>query len=636
MAEKKNISSGAEKAEKLALANKDEKSKSKTATKGKKSTVKSTPAKSGKKKTNAVKSKQHEKKNKNKKVSEKRALRQKRHEEKRARRAEIVAERKQKKLDRKLAHKEHREERAAALKAKREDIKARKQELKAARIQKRQELKNESKEARRERIAEEKQAKREARAAKREAYLQEKKAKREHALKVRAEKRAERSEKRRTPGFGGWLAAVISLGVTTLALATVVTFGWITMNDMEVDMASGYTQSLYELNAIVDDLDTDLARAQVSNSGSDRVRVLSDIAVESRTAETVLERMPLETRLTEQMTSFVNRMGDSARDMLYTVANGGELTSSQIRTLEYMYENNKKLKEQINELAAKCDGKDMLCAMRGKNSKLADGFNDIQNSTFSVPEGIEDGAFASVKKISAEYVKNLDEITAQTAEQLASDYFKNYKVKQAKCTGETVAEALTLYNVNLNTQDGNMLVQLSKNGGKVVAFDSYKNCKDKNFSVENCTAIAEEFLANIGYGQLEAVFSSENGTTCNLTFAPVENGAVIYSDKVLVKVCEERGIVTGVEAINYVLNHAERKIAGAQMTAAQAKSGINGNIEVSSTRKAVIPMNGKEILCYEFVGTMNGNTYYVYVDAATGEEVEVLTVVGTAQGRILK
>lgn len=632
MAEKKNISSGAEKAEKLALANKDSKSKSKSQSKGKKSTVKSTPKKS-KKTGNVVKSKQS---NKSKKTSEKRALRQKRHEEKRAQRAQINAERKQKRLERKLAHKEHKEERAAALKAKREERKEKRLELKEARIQRRQELKNESKEARRERIAEERQAKREARAAKREAYLQEKRAKREHALKVRAEKRAARSQKNRTPGFGGWLAAVITLGVTTLGLATVVTFGWLTMNDMQVDMASGYTQSLYELNAIVDDLDTDLARAQASNSASDRVRVLSNIAVESRTAETVLERFPIDTQLTEQITSFVNRMGDSARDMLYTVANGGELTPSQIKTLEYMYENNKKLKEQINELAATCDGNDMLCAMRGKDSKLADGFSDIQNSTFSVPEGIEDGAFAAVEKISAEYVKNLDEITAQTAEQLASDYFKSYKVKEAKCTGEVVAEALTLYNVNLKTQDGNMLVQLSKNGGKVVAFDSYKYCSDKNFSIENCIDIAEDFLESIGYGHLEAVFSSENGTTCHLTFAPVENGTVIYSDKVLVKVCEQRGIVTGVEAIDYVLNHAERNISGAQITSAQAKESINGNLEVSSTRKVVIPMNGSEVLCYEFVGTLGGNTYYVYVDAVTGEEVEVLTVVGTAQGRILK
>ena len=39
------------------------------------------------------------------------------------------------------------------------------------------------------------------------------------------------------------------------------------------------------------------------------------------------------------------------------------------------------------------------------------------------------------------------------------------------------------------------------------------------------------------------------------------------------------------------------------------------------------------LLCYEFFGTYEGNDYYVYIDAKTGDEVQVFTVIGTAQGR---
>jgi hypothetical protein len=42
-----------------------------------------------------------------------------------------------------------------------------------------------------------------------------------------------------------------------------------------------------------------------------------------------------------------------------------------------------------------------------------------------------------------------------------------------------------------------------------------------------------------------------------------------------------------------------------------------------------------EVLTYEFYGTIGDSEYYVYVDAQTGEEVEVLTVIGTAQGKAL-
>lgn len=643
MAAKKNVSSGAEKAEKLALAsNADGAASSKKTTKkststAKKSGVKKTvkSQKTSVKSSKAPKKEKHVKKTKKvkakKPVSEKRAAKIKQRAEKKVARAKVIAERKEARLERKLAHKEARLERIAALK---ESRAARAEQRRARRDM----LKSESKEARRERVVEERQAKREARKAKRDAYIAEKKAKREHALKVRAEKRAERNDRasRRTPGFGGWLAAVITLGVTTLALGTVLTFGWLNMDNMQADMASTYTESLYELNSVIDNLDADLSRAKASSSSRDRVRVLSDIAIESQTAETILERFPVDIQMTEQLASFINKMGDSAKQMLYTVANGGELTSSQIASLNYMYETNAKVKEEINNLCATCNGKDLLNAMRGKKSNLGNGFTTIQNNVFEEPRGIQDGPFSdSVKKTNAKALEGAQEITAQEAENLAKEYFADYKVSKANCTGEATAEALTVYNVNLKTADGDMFVQLSKLGGKVVAFDSYKDCTKNNFSVDRCIAIAEDFLASIGYDGLKPVWTSENGTTCNLNFAPVQSGAILYPDLVKVKVCEERGIVTGVEALSYVLNHGERNLAKPAIGKAQAQANVNGNMEISSSRTAVIPFDGGEVLCYEFVGKLDGNDYYVYVDAATGEEIEVLTVIGTKQGRAL-
>ncbi|MDE7163268.1 MAG: germination protein YpeB [Clostridia bacterium] len=639
MAEKKkNLSSGAEKAEKLTRkGNASAKTEKNTQEKHKK-TVKSSveqsksAKKNDKKSAKTVKSQKHDKVNKAKKkreISAKKALKLKQREEKRIARAKLAAEKKQARLERKLAHKEKKLERIAALKEKRAERREKRKE-------RRDMIKNESKQARRKRIESERKAKLAEKKAKRQAYLAEKKAKREHALKVRAEKRAERSEKRRTPGFGGWLAAVISLGVTTLALGTVVTFGWLTMDNMQADMASGYTESLYELNSVIDNLDADLSRAKASSSASDRVRVLSDIAIESETAETILERFPLDMQMTEQMSSFINKMGDSAKQMLYTVANGGELTASQKKSLQYMYETNAKIKEELNTLVSTCDGKDLMQAMRGKSSAIGDGFSVIQNNTFETPKGIQDGPFSdSVKKTNPKALKGQKEITAQAAEKLAREYFKDYKVSEAKCTGEATGEALTLYNVSLTTPDGEMFVQLSKLGGKVVAFDSYKDCSDKNFSVDRCVAIAEDFLSSLKLDGLKAVWTSENGTTCNLNFAPVQNGVILYPDLIKVKVCEERGIVTGMEGLSYVLNHGERSLAKPSISEDQAKSGINGNMEIKSSRTALIPFDGEEVLCYEFFGSLDNNEYYVYVDAATGEEIEVLTIVGTAQGKAL-
>ena len=104
---------------------------------------------------------------------------------------------------------------------------------------------------------------------------------------------------------------------------------------------------------------------------------------------------------------------------------------------------------------------------------------------------------------------------------------------------------------------------------------------------------------------------------------------------VKVKVCEERGIVTGAEALSYVMNHVERDAGEAKISKSEAKAKLHEGFEVKGARLAVIPVEGKEVLCYEFNGKFEGSEYYIYIDAKTGNEVEVFTVIGTAQGRAL-
>ena len=620
---KKEISSGAQKAEDLAkngsgnVNDTPSTTKKKGAVKGKKATVK---------KTKQGKNVKHNKK----KVSEKRQKKIEAREHRKIEAQRIRAEKKQKRLEKRLEAKQKKLDRIAAMKEK-------KAEAREKRRERHDMLKHETKEARIERKREEKAAKVQARVAKREAAAAEKRAKREHRLKVRAERNAAKIEKRRTPGFGGWLAAVISLGVVTLALGTMVTYGWMNMNGMQADMASTYTESLYELNSIVDNLDTNLSKARVSNSSNEQVKLLCDIAIESEMAETVLERFPMDTQLTQNMTSFVNKMGDSAQSMLYSVAGGKKLTNSQVATIEHMYKTNLQLKQTINELTSNMDSKEMVKALNGKKDNIMfKTFGEIENNTIETPKEINDGPFAeNIKKVTAKGLEGMEEISSGKAEELAKKYFASYEVSEVTCTGETIAEQLTCYNLTMKTKDGEMSAQLSKIGGKVVEFNSYKDCNDKNFSIERCVDIAEDFLKELGFKNMTAVWSSENGTTCNLNFAYEQDDVVIYSDMVKVKVCEQRGIVTGMEGLAYVLNHTQRNLPDAKISKSEAKAKLHEGFEVEGSRLCTIPLESGEVLCYEFYGTFEGSDYYIYIDAATGDEAQVFTVIGSKQGKAL-
>jgi len=620
---KKEISSGAEKAEELTAKKPATKKKPVKAAEHKSAAVKTPTEKKHVKKAKHVKSKKPAKK-----VSEKKLQRQKAREQKKLQAAKVRAERKKARLEKRLEHKQKRLERIAAFKEKLAEHREKRRE-------RRDMLKHETKAARIKRKKEEHEAKIEARVAKRQARVAEREARREHRLKVRAEKNANKKERQHAPGFGGWLAAVISLGVTTLALGTMLTFGWLNMNGMQADMAGIQTQSLYELNSIVDNLDADLAKARVSNSSGDQVRLLTDIAIESEMAEVVLERLPVDSHVTEGMTAFVNKMGDSAQNMLFTVARGGKLSESQKATIEYMYDMNLEMKRMLNDITANASAKDMLKALKGKGDFYTS-FGELENNTIETPKEINDGPFSdSVKKVSAKNLEALDEVSATEAEELAKQYFESYHIEGVRCTGEAIADQLECYNLSIDTRDGEMMAQLSKKGGKVVMFNSFKECSDHNFSVERCIDIAQDFLDDLGFDGMKPVWTSENGTTCNLNFAYEQDGVIFYPDMIKVKVCEERGIVTGMEGISYVLNHTERNVKSAKISESQAKKAISANVDVKATRLSVIPHDETEALAYEFYCDYEGQTYYIYVDAITGEEIEVFTVIGTAQGKAL-
>lgn len=71
---------------------------------------------------------------------------------------------------------------------------------------------------------------------------------------------------------------------------------------------------------------------------------------------------------------------------------------------------------------------------------------------------------------------------------------------------------------------------------------------------------------------MRPVWSNESGTVATINFAYEAEDVIVYSDLVKVKVCEERGLVTGMEASSYYLNHTERSIPAPALTAEEARA----------------------------------------------------------------
>ena len=632
----KNVSSGAKKvenAEKETRRESAESVDSGTETK-KKAVKKSTPKKtqkrsSGEKKERAHAQKRVEQAKKRAAKKEQKELRKAQIKEKKLEHKKLVA---QKKLERKQKKMEKR----AALKEK-------KLERKAERIARRELLKHESraeKQKRMEREKKERVALKRQKAERRDKAREQKREAREAAHQRKAEAQKQKRQNRkgrkdRSRGVGGWLAAVISLGVACLALATIVTAGAFRMNDVTLSAENGARSTLYEMLSVSEDLDNNLTKLRISNGTEEQRRLLTDILVDSAVLESALERIPVDAQTSTDISSFVNKTNSYARKLLKKLATGATLNVAEKNTISYLWEINQDLTRELNTLTTTMTENDLKAFMKGTDGTMSEGFSHMGQTSKRESETEIDTPFAQGENVGKNMLERYEEISQSRAEELLRGYLETYQISSVEYTGETNTQGTSLYNFSLTDENGvEYFAQVSKNGGKLVFFDMYEENTNKQFNLEACNEIAQRFFENIGITGAEAVWYSDGGSVADIMYTGCEDGVFIYPEAVRVRVCECKGRVVGIDARGYFFNHKTRNL-DATLSVEEARSVLSSELQPDEGRLVLVAVDGEEVLAYEFLCQSGENEYLVYINAETGEEAEILTIRGGMRGRYL-
>lgn len=488
--------------------------------------------------------------------------------------------------------------------------------------------------------AAEKKANAEKRLAEQKARVEKARAKREEEIRRRAHEKAQkrqsqarrkeerkkrREEKRASQkGYGGWIAAVVSLGVVTLTLGTVVTVGAIDMATTKQGVIANHRALTYELVGVMENVDNDLDRARISASSVQQERILTDLLVQARVAEMDLEKLSVTQEKGAHFTSFINRTGNESERMLAKLRNGGSLDERDGETLQSLYETSGKLRAALDEYAAQMCDKDVLQYLKKGEGKFSETLKGVEEIT--MPEN-RDGLQREGAGMRSGTDTQEARLQPSRAEELAALYFDSYAVKEFRCTGESVRYGTRAYTVQGYDDEGVLLyAEIDAENGALRTFNYYKPCTEENFDLDRSRMIAEEFLEKLGYGELTAVRVSENGTDGDFTFLYERDGVVYYPDSVRVKVCRTRGIVTGLDATAFLDHHRDRAELTAAVTLQEVQARLRDGLDMQHARAAVVQTLRGERLAYEFYVAYQEEHYLVYVDAQTGEELSILNV----------
>ena len=476
-------------------------------------------------------------------------------------------------------------------------------------------------------------------AERRKAKKRERKAKLKAVKEQRKHGDDENSNKKRAPGYSGWLAAVISLGATCLVLATIVTVGAIEMSKSKQGMVSGYRSSLYELIGVVENIDDDLDRARISASPQQQSRILTDMLVQARIAEIDVEKLPISAEQDENLSAFFNKTAHICERLLTKIRDGEELSESDLQMIDKLYTTAHSVRATLNELSSTLTTDDMMNFLKGDGEdRLSTALQQIEQTTMEENRlGMGMGEEHSQKtkdkqeKSASQPTKGpgekMEKIDLAKAEQLVNGYFSQYAMQTVNFIGETHSRGIPVYNYQLLDKDENRLdAQLSALDGTLVKFNYFKECSDVKYDTENAKMLAQQFLSSLGYENVTAVRVSEMGTDGDFLFCYETDGVIFYTDAIKVKVCLERGIVSGMDASQFLRNHRTRVAPNAKLNLSQVREKLSEKVEVESVQMCVIQAGGKERCAYEFLCSYNGEMYFIYVDADTGRELSILNV----------
>ncbi len=506
--------------------------------------------------------------------------------------------------------------------------------------------------ARAEKRAAERKAKAEKHAAERKKMIEKRQAEREAKIRERAHAKAnrsqakskakskrnkERGEKRenRSRGYGGWLAAVISLGAVTLALTTAVTIGAIDMKNNNDATMRGYQSTAYELIGIMEHVDDDLDRARVSASPVQQSRILTDLLVQARLAELDLEKMPIAMESDENITRFINRVAAESERMLAKLRRGETLSEKDEAALERLYATNHEIRMKLDEYASKMTDTDIADYMKKGVGELATTLEGLEKLTLeenrAALEGIKpkmDGAGMGQNGMTAPSEgMGSPTLDPAQAEEMCKRYFADYKIDEFQCIGETVTRGYGAYNVQGYDDNGTLLfAEIDYKSGELIRFDYFEPCEGETFDMDNAKQIAENFLEGLGYDDMEVVRVRENGTDVDFTYAYETDGVVFYPDSVRVKVCRARGVVTGMDASKFLKNHEKRSEPEISLTLANAQNKLRKGLEVDASRLAVVQTARGERAAYEFLCSYQEERYFIFIDANTGDELAIVNV----------
>lgn len=446
-----------------------------------------------------------------------------------------------------------------------------------------------------------------------------------------------------------WFKPRFLLPVLAVALAASLAWGYTQYRDRrawETRAENQYNRSYSELALHVAGLESQLAKAAVSNSSSHQVRLFTDVWRQAYLAQEDIGQLPLASVDLSSTKDFLAKVQSFSFNTLTEINNGNTLSEKQWESLQdfsrqarYVSGELFALQEQILEGAERWLNVDRVgmaattadISPQLETNKVTKSFMMLEDGLRRLPDPEIEGPLPGFKpepkgltgpKIAKE---EAGEIALRFLERDGGEY-------QAEYEGDIKGD-FPLYLFRLTEgrgKDGSddSRLAVSVQGGHVAWMLRERMIEGRELSLEEAAQKAQEFLKKRDYPEMSPVAVEEFRNAAAVSLARKAQDTTVYPELIKVQVALDDGEVLGMEAIPYLtFRDPDRQIPAARHSSEEIQEKLNSHLQIEQIKKAIV-LNDRfqEVLCYECDVQLDKQRFLVYMNAMTGEEENIKRV----------
>jgi spore germination protein len=406
-------------------------------------------------------------------------------------------------------------------------------------------------------------------------------------------------------------------------------------NRILVKAENQYQRAFHDLSYHMDQLHEELGNTlAVSTTSNFHRKGLTNMWRLTSQAQSEVNQLPLTLMPFHETESLLANIASFSYKTAMRDLQKQPLTEPEMKVLKTLYERSKEITGDLRKVQSAVINDhlqwmdvEMLLSSGKENfdNDIIDGFK-LMNKRVTEYGDIDWGPTGSGMSRSMA-IKSVEgpSITGEDAKRKAAEFLETTDISAMKVVENGADTDFSTYTVSIPQAD-HSLVQLeyTKKGGKLVYFLTEKQVKQKKVDINKAVAAADAFLTEHGYKGMKAVSFDEYNKTASIMFARVVNGVTIYPEKLTVKVALDNAEITGLSAGEMLASGTTESIDEPKMTLDEARKQLNPQFKEQDASLAVIRNEMQEaVLCYEFLGGINGGNYRIYFNADTGFEEKI-------------